>query len=76
MSAKYYCDFCLEQITDKNKCSGAPDKSNRLGVNKMGFDDHTLSLEVMVAVDGTWNSGEVCKHCVMHALNLAIGSKP
>lgn len=53
-----FCDGCGAEITDR------PASSNSLIREK-----DRIKVEVMVAVDGTWNSGEVCEKCVLAAVN-------
>lgn len=70
MSAKYFCDFCDAELTDANRCSGATD-GIRLGGERQarGSMQTRISVEVMTARNGVWNSGDFCKYCVIDAVN-------
>ena len=66
---RYYCDFCNDEITDKNKASGGPIHcSDRLGAS-MHCNDKVLKVEIITSVDGIANSGLACRHCILDALN-------
>jgi len=51
---RMYCDQCGEEIETKNRLK------RRLG---------RVSVEVIVAVDGTWNGGHVCHNCIIEAVS-------
>ena len=52
---KYFCDICGKDITDY--------RASRL-VGRSG----RLTVEVMTAIDGTWNGGHACEDCVKAAV--------
>lgn len=57
-----YCDRCGEQIT------GRRNGSNRIK-RELYESGRIVSVEVMVAFNRTWNSGDVCDNCVILAVN-------
>ena len=58
MTARYFCDQCGDEVTDK-----------RTTGNRIKRRRDRVSVEVLVAVDGTWNDGHVCQGCVIRAIN-------
>jgi hypothetical protein len=55
MSTKAFCDLCGEELKKRDH-----DRVRRaLG---------RVSVEVLTAVDGTWNGGHVCHRCVMQVV--------
>lgn len=58
MSARYYCDACGNELL--------PWEHKRL-TGTLG----RISFEVLVAVDGTWNKGHVCRYCLREAIKNA-----
>lgn len=55
MSIKYFCDACGGEIPK--------DQTGRV-VRKL----ERITVEVLVAVDGVWNDGNVCKDCIVLAV--------
>lgn len=60
---KYFCDGCGMPMAE------AP-HGNRI---KRTFG--RVSVEVLVALDGTWNGGEICRSCVIQAVAQGDDSK-
>jgi hypothetical protein len=54
-----FCDGCGSELTDQR--TGRIIREAVLGL-------HTVRVEVIVAVDGTWNAGDVCRLCVVTAV--------
>lgn len=62
MSARYFCDGCGEEVTGK-----ANDRLRR------SFDitaTTNLAVEVMVRLNGTWNTGHICTACVIRVVTV------
>jgi DNA-directed RNA polymerase subunit RPC12/RpoP len=53
---KYFCDVCGK--------SAKGDHGNRI-IRQLG----KVTIEVMVALNRTWNAGIVCEKCVLKAVN-------
>ena len=80
-----YCDICGAEMTDATTPAPDPTKSvaSRLGhqdaMNAQRFKDGVglkygkpkVMFEVVVGLDGAWNAGDICKHCVIDAVNAA-----
>ncbi len=58
---KRYCDVCKEE-TDRNYVT------NRLVVQK----NKAAKAEVVVAINGAWNAGEICHSCLMLILTEGV----
>ena len=54
MSSRYFCDICGDEI-DKPQ-------------TKFLFDHGRIKVEIMRAIDGTWNGGHACWSCVKAAM--------
>jgi hypothetical protein len=65
---KHYCDCCGAEITDANNARGGPAR-NPVSDWRFGGRLGRLSIEVMTAIDGTWNAGHVCRYCIIDAVN-------
>lgn len=62
-----FCDVCGSELTDKNTpCAGQ--NGGRIECEVKGKTG-TLKVEVQHAINGTWNAGEVCKYCIIDAVN-------
>jgi len=60
MSAKYFCDKCKSEM-----------RYVEHGRVKLKLDK--FQVEIMVAIDGTWNYGHLCHACV---LNVVANGRP
>jgi len=54
---KFYCDECGEELK--------PGQAHKRLTRKLG----RVSVEVITAVDGVWNAGEVCPACVVKTVS-------
>ena len=54
MSAVHYCDRCGGIIAERRHFGRLKRREGR------------VTIEVHVAVDNTWNKGDVCHDCVAH----------
>jgi hypothetical protein len=63
MSAKFFCDFCGDEITDLNRIKGS-----RLCGSVIALGGFKLGFEVIHAKDSVSNSGDWCKYCVIDAV--------
>jgi hypothetical protein len=68
MSIRYFCDGCGQEITDKNACHGGHILKDRLGAT-LERNGRKLKVEVLIETNGTSNTGDWCKYCVLFALN-------
>lgn len=55
MSVQHFCDACGEKLTHANRPSGG-----RI-VRGLG----SMTIEIIVARDGTWNAGDFCTKCIL-----------
>ncbi len=63
---KYFCDGCLQEITESNAVSGGQN-GQRLGTTvKKG--DIALKVEILTGTGGVSNAGLFCKYCILDAL--------
>lgn len=61
---RVYCDVCGKEIA-RDAVSDRYKPSHQVLDDRHGFVKRNVELEVMVAVDGTWNGGgHVCVECV------------
>ena len=58
---KRFCDICGNEITDSNS-AGFDNPRGRLSPNVKNGESQ-LRVEVITEINGTANSGDVCKHC-------------
>ena len=66
---RYFCDVCGSEIGDENaQCAGST--GNRVAAEVIGKHGK-LSVEVHAAINDTWNAGDVCKYCIIDAVNRA-----
>ena len=63
---KCYCDVCEIEVP-RNYVS----QRYKL---KQNISGRKLEAEVMLCVDGVWNSGALCESCMRHL--LAVGKEP
>jgi len=62
-----FCDVCGEELTVNNEpCAG--DNGKRV-VAEMRGKTGTLHVEVLTAINGVYNGGDVCKYCVIYAVS-------
>lgn len=54
MATKHYCDRCDKEVTDDKVCSHG----------RARFMLDGITVELVVAVAGTWNAGHVCLECL------------
>lgn len=59
MSIKTFCDGCGRETTAVS------------GARLCGGKTSKIQVQVLVAVDGTWNGGSVCETCVREAVVAA-----
>lgn len=64
---RFVCDACGEE-TEKNYVGHRPSSSDIYLEGKSGF-----CLEIMSGVNGTWNSGELCKDCLFNLVRVLLG---
>ena len=55
MSAKYFCDQCGDELSKKD-------------YGRIKRKKGRIEIEVLVGIDGTWNSGHACHKCVIDAV--------
>lgn len=60
MSAKYFCDQCGVELTNRNRAN--PDG------DRMAAEIGHLKATVLVSQNGVANAGDYCKYCVLDAL--------
>lgn len=66
MTIKYFCSMC-----------GKPcDPTKHNSFNRIHRKKGRITVEVMVAIDNTWNGGEVCKTCVLDTVAKGKDIKP
>lgn len=53
---KYFCDMCGEELKDS-------------GHNRVKRKIGRFKIEVVTAVNGTWNAGNICHKCVLKIIN-------
>lgn len=63
---KHFCDVCGDEITEKNRLDENVEPARlRTTLYRNGMQ---LGVEVITVRNGTANSGEFCKYCVLDAL--------
>ena len=61
-----YCDCCGEEIVEESAaCHRIKGKSTR--------NRTPVEVEVHVAMNGTWNRGEICRACVVSIVHEVVG---
>lgn len=60
-----YCDACGELITDSRS-------ANRIKREHYIEPGRIVSVEVMVAWNKCWNSGDICTPCVLRAVSDGV----
>lgn len=64
-----YCDYCGNLINENNTCENLDGPSNRLKAEVLNSNSGCrVQVEVHVAKDTTWNTGDFCKYCVIDAI--------
>ncbi len=63
---KNFCDVCGSEMTEKNKPKGGT--AFRMGTTVTGIDGKKVMVEVTTGIDDCWNKGEICKHCIIDAI--------
>lgn len=63
VSAKFFCDFCGQEITDLNRIKGS-----RLSGSVVALQGFKLGFEVIHAKDSVSNAGDWCKYCIIYAI--------
>ncbi len=67
MSVRYYCDICEREAIERLKRNYVSDRAK--------IEKDNVIIEVSIAVDGTWNSGFVCKDCLERVFNDGVWHK-
>src|ERR1043166_6215104 len=63
---RYFCDRCDRELTGRdNKVS-----------NRVAAHDGLIKVEVHVARDCTWNTGEICHRCVVELVVKSLSIPP
>lgn len=65
---KRFCDCCGDEITDRNVINR---DLNRVTATVTGCSGRKFTVQVMAALDETWNAGDWCKYCVIDAIKEA-----
>lgn len=62
-----FCDVCEQEITTLNPSV----VRDRLILERahLRANRPKVSFEIHVAIDGTWNSGDLCRSCLYQALD-------
>lgn len=68
---KRFCDVCGSEIVDGNMADSVDCRGRVSGV--INYKPHTVGVEVIVGVDGVKNAGEVCKWCILDAVQRVVG---
>jgi len=63
---KRHCDLCENEMTPGLTLSRV--QNGRRLATVIEHADVRLSVEVVAGINGMWNDGDVCKHCVLDAL--------
>jgi len=63
---KRYCDICGEEMLAHNSPSNGYTSARLEATIKKG--DTELKVEVIQSMNGTSNTGDVCKYCILDAL--------
>lgn len=66
---RIFCDVCGDEVTDGN-IPREGENGKRVACEVRGKTG-ILKVEVMTGINGTWNGGDVCKYCVIDAVNQA-----
>lgn len=62
---KLFCDICGNELLKYNTPNGGLNNmrlSNKISASNM------LEVEIITAVNGVWNGGDVCKYCIIDAV--------
>lgn len=57
---KYFCDVCGKEILPKTE-----------DAKRLIFKHMRLTVEIITAIDDTWNAGNVCHDCIRLAVALS-----
>jgi hypothetical protein len=63
MSIQHYCDSCGKSV-ERNVVSDRLKGSAQVQGKKFEY-------EVMVAVEGTWNAGDLCEDCLIALIKMS-----
>jgi hypothetical protein len=58
---KYFCDICGKEMSDQDR--------GRIKVKR-----GRVSVEIMTALDGIWNNGQICHSCIVDVV-FAYGER-
>lgn len=61
---KTFCDLCTRELSGEENVV-----QNRIRCEKVFEGETKIHIEIQVGKNGTWNSGEVCKDCVIDLIN-------
>lgn len=61
-----FCDVCDKELTSENAVT---EEKTRLTSETHPNAGGLLMFEVITGQNGTWNSGDFCKYCVIDAIN-------
>ena len=65
-----FCDVCDNELTSKNEIAGGTGRLQRLSHESAPGKAGKVMFEVTTGIaNGTWNSGDFCKYCVIDAIN-------
>lgn len=67
MSIKRFCDMCGEEIVGRRSIVDPVPGRSRLAT-EVRNGDCRLGVEVITSHDGTANTGDFCRYCVLDAL--------
>ena len=63
---KHFCDNCAAELDDRNTPSGVEMPGRLRGEANL---NKAVLVEVITGIDGVWNKGELCKYCIIEAVN-------
>ena len=75
MSTRRYCDLCEAEITLDNEAGFTAKPSDILlssrldGKYSSRRNSNEIRFQISIALNGIWNGGDVCKHCIIDAVN-------
>lgn len=66
---KHFCDKCETEMIDKNKIVGGKTGTHLSASTPFSAtSDAVLNVEVLVGLNGVWETGTFCKYCVIDLL--------
>ena len=69
MSVRYYCDGCGKEVETTERLRRALPLRHVVVDGANGVERrNVVAVEVITAVNGTWNAGIVCQECVMRVV--------